>query len=99
MKETEVIVETDDIRIRIMALEPREINDWHYHTQVVDHIVCLTGTILVRMQNPEDEIRLAPAERCRVEAGRNHQLENLGDFQATYLLIQGVGKYDFNIVP
>jgi quercetin dioxygenase-like cupin family protein len=98
MKETEVIAKTDEIRIRIMVLEPREIADWHYHTQVTDHIFCLTGAILVRMQNPENEVQLAPGERCLVDAGRTHQLENLGDFEATYLLIQGIGKYDFNIV-
>jgi quercetin dioxygenase-like cupin family protein len=98
MKETEVIARTNDIRIRIMALMPREIADWHYHTQVTDHIFCLTGTILIRMRNPEQEVSLTPGERCMVEIQRIHQLENLEDFEASYLLIQGIGKYDFNIV-
>jgi quercetin dioxygenase-like cupin family protein len=98
MKETEVIAETNNIRIRIMTLSPNEITDWHYHTQVTDHIFCLTGTILVRMRNPEKEVSLTPGERCIVEIQRIHQLENLEDFEAPYLLIQGIGKYDFNIV-
>lgn len=98
MKETEVIIRTDDIRVRIMALAPREIADWHYHTQVTDHIFCLTGTILIRMQNPDTEMRLVPGERSLVETGRIHRLENCVDFEASYLLIQGVGKYDFNVV-
>ena len=98
MKETEVILKTDDIRVRIMSLAPREITDWHYHTQVTDHIFSLTGTIIVRMQNPDSEIRLAPGERSLVETGRIHRLENGVDFEASYLLIQGVGKYDFNVV-
>lgn len=98
MKEIEVIAQTENIRIRIMTLSPREIADWHYHTRVTDHIFCLKGTILVRMRNPEKELRLAPGERCLVEIQRIHQLENLEEFEASYLLIQGVGKYDFNIV-
>ena len=98
MKATEVIAQTDTIRIRTMMLSPREISDWHYHTQVTDHIFCLTGTILVRMRNPEKEVRLTPGERCIVEIQRIHQVENLEDFEASYLLIQGIGKYDFNIV-
>jgi quercetin dioxygenase-like cupin family protein len=98
MKETEVLVKTDDIRVRIMTLSPRELSDWHYHTQIADNIFCLTGTILVRMQNPEQEVRLAPGERCRVEIQRIHQLENLADFEASYLLVQAMGKYDFNVV-
>ena len=93
----EVILKTDEIRIRVMVLAPREIADWHYHTQVTDLIFCLTGTIVVRMQNPATEMRLAPGERSSVETGRIHRLENCVDFEASYLLIQGVGKYDFNV--
>ena len=98
MREIEVIAKTDDIRIRIMALEPREITDWHYHTEVTDHIFCLTGIILVRMRDPQEEVQLAPGEKCPVKIRRVHQLENVEDFEASYLLIQGMGKYDFNIV-
>jgi len=97
MKETEVILKTDDVRVRIMALDPYEIADWHYHRQVSDHIFCLAGTIIVRMQNPDREIRLIPGERSLVQTGRIHRLENCVDFEASYLLIQGVGKYDFNV--
>lgn len=98
MKETEVIAKTDDLRVRIMSLDAREVAEWHYHTAVTDHIFCLTGNIIVRMKNPEAEIRLAPGERCSIEVGRTHQLENCEAAEATYLLIQGMGKYDFNVV-
>ena len=98
MKESEVIVKTDNVRVRIMSLAPREIADWHYHTQVTDDIFCLTGTILVRMKNPDEEVRLLPGQRCQIKIGRVHQLENLDDREATYLLVQGIGKYDFNVV-
>lgn len=98
MREVEVIAKTDDLRIRVMALEPHEIADWHYHTQVTDNIFCLTGLILVRMRYPEEEVHLVPGERCVVEVRRIHQLENLEDVEASYLLIQGMGKYDFNSV-
>ena len=98
MKESEVIVKTDNVRVRIMALAPREIADWHYHTEVIDDIFCLTGTILVRLKEPEEEHKLAPGGRCQIKPERHHQLENLTDKEATYLLVQGVGKYDFNVV-
>jgi len=98
MQESEVIVKTDNVRVRIMSLAPREVADWHYHTQVTDDIFCLTGTILVRMKNPDKEVRLSPGQRCQIKIGRVHQLENLDDNEATYLLVQGIGKYDFNVV-
>ena len=98
MKETEVIAKTDNVRVRIMSLEPREIADWHFHTEVTDDIFCLTETIIVRMQEPDEENKLMPGQRCQIKTGRIHQLENLGDQGATYLLVQGIGKYDFNVV-
>ncbi len=98
MKTIEVIAKTDTLRVRIMSLGPREIADWHYHTEVTDDIFCLTGIILVRMKDPEEEKKLTPGRRCQINTGRTHQLENLGNKQATYLLIQGNGKYDFNVV-
>jgi quercetin dioxygenase-like cupin family protein len=98
MKETEEILKTVEVRARVMVLAPREIADWHYHTQVTDHIFCLTGTIVIRVQNPDGEMRLAPGGRGRVETGRVHRLENCVDDEASYLLIQGVGKYDFNAI-
>lgn len=98
MKENEVIAKTDSLRVRIMSLDPREISDWHYHSEVTDDIFCLTGTILVRMKVPNEENRLTPGKRCHIKTGRIHQLENLEDAEANYLLIQGIGKYDFNVV-
>ena len=98
MKETEVIVKTDAVRVRIMTLGQREIADWHYHAAVTDDIFCLTGIIIVRMKDPREEHMLEPGERCQIKTGITHQLENFGDEEATYLLVQGIGEYDFNIV-
>jgi mannose-6-phosphate isomerase-like protein (cupin superfamily) len=98
MKEIESIAKTDTVRVRIMALNSREVADWHYHTQITDDVFCLTGTIVVRMKEPDDEYKIGPGQRCQIKTGRTHQLENLEDREATYLLVQGGGRYDFNIV-
>ncbi len=98
MLETEVIVKTDQVRVRIMTLEPRELAEWHYHTQVTDEIFCLTGDIRVRIKNPDQEVLLAPGQRCQIEKGKIHQLENRQDAPSTYLLVQALGKYDFQVV-
>jgi quercetin dioxygenase-like cupin family protein len=99
MQESEVIAQTDNLRVRIMVLRAFETNDWHYHTEVTDDIFCLTGTILVRLQNTNEEFRLEPGQRHRIKVGWVHQLENLENTDSTYLLVQGIGKYDFNILP
>jgi len=98
MQEYEVIAKTDELRVRIMTLVPGEVGDWHYHTRVTDDIFCLTGTILVHLQTPNEEVRLLPGQRCQVKTSRVHQLENLEEIESSYLLVQGIGKYDFNVV-
>ncbi len=98
MQESEVIVKTESVLVRIMVLTPHEVAEWHYHTHVTDNIFCLTGIILVRMQNPDEEVRLTPGGRCLMEAGRIHQLENCKESTSSYLLVQGIGEYDFNII-
>jgi mannose-6-phosphate isomerase-like protein (cupin superfamily) len=99
MQEAEIVAKTDALQVRIMNLNPREVAAWHYHTRVTDDIFCLTGKIAVRMRDPDLEIHLEPGQRCRIETGRVHQLENLNNTEASYLLVQGIGHYDYNVVP
>lgn len=98
MQESEIVAKTDTLQVRIMNLNPREVGPWHYHTQVTDDIFCLTGRIAIRMLDPDHEINLKPGQRCKIQIARVHQLENLKDTKASYLLVQGIGPYDFNVV-
>jgi len=98
MQEAEVIVKTDSVRVRIMSLDPHEVADWHYHTEVTDDIFCLSGMILVCLKEPAKELKLFPGNRCQVETGKIHRIENMGSDEARYLLVQGVGRYDFVMV-
>ena len=98
MKESEIIAKTENVRVRIMTLDPREVADWHYHTEVTDEIFCLSGTITIRIKEPNEEHKIIPGQRCQIRTGRVHQLENLDAAEASYLLVQGIGKYDFNVI-
>ena len=50
------------------------------------------------MTTNSEEFRLSPGQRVRIQPTKAHQLENLDDTESTYLLVQGIGKYDFNVV-
>lgn len=92
--EPETVLKTEDVRVRIMPLDRGESVPWHTHSVVTDHMFCLSGRICVCAAEPEEEFFLEPGQRCTIEPGRPHQVNNLGE-AAEYLLIQGVGKYDF----
>jgi len=99
MKREETLIQTDTVRVREMELPPGSATPWHYHREIADQMVGLTGSVQVRLRDPEETIALQPGQRCRVEVGRVHQVAN-GSTQepASYLLIQGIGTYDFNTV-
>ncbi len=94
----ETIIRTADVSVRILTLEPGEMGPWHFHTEVVDNMFCLSGTIAVHLRDPGEECVLAAGHRLEVQPGRTHRVANTGVEMASYLLVQGVGKYDFNVV-
>jgi mannose-6-phosphate isomerase-like protein (cupin superfamily) len=47
------------------------------------------------MQEPKEEVRLAPGETYTVKARRPHLVANGGSTSATFLVLQGIGEYDF----
>jgi quercetin dioxygenase-like cupin family protein len=97
-KRDEVILETEHVRVRILALEKGQATPWHFHTEVTDRMLCLEGRIAVEYAAPQETAELSPGERCEVTVERVHRVVNLTAETAKYLLVQGVGRYDFNVV-
>jgi mannose-6-phosphate isomerase-like protein (cupin superfamily) len=94
----EVILETGNVRVRIMVLEANEATAWHFHSEVTDRMLGLQGSIVVEYQDPHESVELACGERCEVVMTRVHKVVNMTPEPAKYLLVQGVGRYDFNVV-
>lgn len=95
MDNEEVIFETMDTKVRIIELSANAKTAWHHHTEVIDNCFCLKGEIEVHLKSPDQVIRLKPGERCTIDTGNIHRVANGGNEMAKYLLVQGVGKYDF----
>ncbi len=89
------ILKTEDVLVRIMELPPGGCTDWHTHTAVSDFFVCLRGSIRVETRNPDVTTLLAPGGHAEVPPGTVHRCLNADDGGSEYLLIQGVGAYDF----
>jgi quercetin dioxygenase-like cupin family protein len=68
---------------------------WHCHSNVQDTFYVLEGQIRLFLRDPKEEIRLAPGETYSVKPLRPHMVINGGEAAATYLVLQGIGEYDF----
>ncbi len=89
------IVQTEDVRVRQMFLGAGSEVPWHFHTRVVDTMYCLRGEMKIELADPQEVIVLRPGEGCEISVGRRHRVSVADNEPVSYLLIQGVGKYDF----
>lgn len=90
----QIIVQTADVRVAEFTLRPSEGQPWHRHSEVTDHFYCLEGLIEIEVRDAQRQI-LRPGEKFSVTPGSVHRARNAHDGNSRYLLIQGVGKYDF----
>ena len=90
------ILKTNDVLVRIMEMDKGSATDWHRHTQVADFFVCLNGAVQIETRQPEGKTRLLPGDHTQVAAGQVHRVVNVDHEKSEYLLVQGVGAYDFH---
>jgi mannose-6-phosphate isomerase-like protein (cupin superfamily) len=82
-------------RINELQISPQQKVPWHYHSNTQDTFYVLEGSIRIFLREPKEEVRLAPGESCTVKPRRPHLVVNGGDTSATFLVLQGIGEYDF----
>jgi quercetin dioxygenase-like cupin family protein len=82
-------------RINELQISKSQKVPWHYHSNIQDTFYVLEGSIRIFLQNPKDSITLAPGETCTVAPRRPHLVTNAGEGSATFLVLQGIGEYDF----
>jgi len=82
-------------RINELQISPAQQVPWHYHSHVRDTFYVLEGSIRIFLRDPKEEVRLAAGESYVVPPRRPHLVINGGDTSATFLVLQGIGEYDF----
>jgi quercetin dioxygenase-like cupin family protein len=82
-------------RIAELQISPTQKVPWHYHNNVHDTFYVVTRAIRIFLQQPKEEVRLAPGETYCVAPKRPHLVTNAGDTSAVFLVLQGIGEYDF----
>jgi quercetin dioxygenase-like cupin family protein len=87
--------ERPGFRINELRISPTQKVPWHYHTNVQDTFYVLEGRIRVFMREPKEDVVLGPGETFTLAPRRPHLVTNAGDTSATFLILQGIGEYDF----
>jgi mannose-6-phosphate isomerase-like protein (cupin superfamily) len=87
--------ERPGFRISELQIGPTQSVPWHFHSVIQDTFYVIEGTIRIFLLDPEEEVRLGRGETYTVRARRPHLVTNGGESSATFLVLQGVGEYDY----
>jgi quercetin dioxygenase-like cupin family protein len=82
-------------RITELQISKTQKVPWHYHSNVQDTFYVLEGELRIFLQDPKEEVRLTPGETYSARPRRPHLVTNAGEKSATFLVLQGIGEYDF----
>ena len=87
--------ERPGFRINELQISPTQQVPWHYHSHIRDTFYVLEGLIRIFLREPKEDVRLEPGETYTVRARRPHLVTNAGDASAVFLVLQGIGEYDY----
>jgi mannose-6-phosphate isomerase-like protein (cupin superfamily) len=85
-------------RIVEMQLGRSQVIPWHYHSEIQDTFYAISGTLRLRMRDPDEVVSLAPGQTHAVSPRRPHSVENAGEVSAVFLILQGLGEHDFIVL-
>jgi mannose-6-phosphate isomerase-like protein (cupin superfamily) len=82
-------------RISEFTISTRQKIPWHCHSNIQDTFYVVEGHLRIFLRDPKEEVKLAPGETYSVRAKRPHLVTNGGERSATFVILQGIGEYDF----
>ena len=98
VKSVEPVAIGSDVQARLFTLAPGEVIPWHFHSAVTDWYFVLAGELAIETRAPADKRRLAVGESYHIQPKTAHQIANRSAADTRFLLVQGVGAYDFRKV-
>jgi quercetin dioxygenase-like cupin family protein len=95
VRDIHVVAKGSDVLVREYTLDPGEAIPWHRHSEVTDYYYGLEGIVLVETREPAARQEVRTGQSAKVSPPAAHHVSNPGRSPCRFLLIQGVGKYDF----
>src|SRR6266850_668850 len=82
-------------RITELQISPTQKVPWHFHSNVQDTFYVINGQLRLFLREPKEAVRLGSGDTYSVKPRRPHLVTNGGNASATFLVLQGVGEYDY----
>ena len=95
VKSVEPVAIGSDVQARVFTLAPGEQIPWHFHSAVTDWYFVLEGALSIETRRPPTAGSLSVGDRHSIPPKTAHLIANRSDADTRFLLVQGVGAYDF----
>ena len=95
LESRELVADGKDLRVQVLTLASGQRVPWHKHSEVTDSFVCLEGVTVIETRLPNQSAVLAPGQRFAVGPGIAHMVQGPDGSRCKFMIIQGVGVYDF----
>lgn len=94
------VAKGSDVYVKEFVLAPGEEIPWHHHSRVFDVFYCLEGTLVIERADVLSgkrlpNIELQASQSAKVEVGTAHRPFGPGPERCRFLIVQGVGEYDY----
>jgi mannose-6-phosphate isomerase-like protein (cupin superfamily) len=89
------LVETATFRVTEFQASAGQESPWHFHTRISDLFYVVDGRMEILLEGPREVVALGAGQCYQVAAGRTHKFRVVGNEKVSYLLVQGVGEFDF----
>lgn len=98
VEERRTVASTEDLVVKVFTLAEGQEIPWHYHSHVSDTFFCLKGTLVVETRAPSERHEMAVGESFEVPPRRAHRVTGKDGRRCRFLIVQGIGPYDFQPV-
>jgi quercetin dioxygenase-like cupin family protein len=95
VKKRVTVAEAPNLRVRELALAEGQCVPWHYHTTITDTFFCMEGPMVVHTRDAAQRTVLQPGSKFAVAPGMPHRVTGLDDGACRFMIVQGVGVYDY----
>lgn len=95
VRDIHIVAKGADVLVREYTLDPGEAIPWHRHSEVSDYYYGLEGMVVIGTRNPPASHRIGAGQSVTVTPPTVHSVSNPGAQPCRFLLVQGVGRYDF----
>lgn len=95
VREISSLINDNGVRVSEFSIEAGTQGVCHFHSEVMEYCYCLRGELSVNVGKNQSQYILSPGEKIEIAAGLLHSVSNNSSNPSHYLVVQGVGQYDF----